>query len=288
MKLSFLVDNKTEKSNCKAEWGLAMLVESGGHKVLFDTGASPMFIENAKAMKVELSDVEAVCISHGHYDHTGGTEAFTGINSTAPIYVHRNAFYKTFGTDAEGNIDEHSCGIKWSEEFKESIEERLILTENVVNINDNMTLIGNIPDMDEYPPAENFYREVKSSDDDETGGDFEVSCYVPDDMSHEQFLVVTEGEKIYIISGCCHRGMIPTIRTAQKHFPGKQIAAVAAGMHLYPLGRDERHKVVEEIAKLDIEKLFPVHCTGMEAIMEFKALMGDNCIAAASGDIYEC
>ena len=60
MKMTFLSDNKTEKAKCHAEWGLAILIESRGRKVLFDVGASAMFARNAEALEVDLSDVDAV------------------------------------------------------------------------------------------------------------------------------------------------------------------------------------------------------------------------------------
>jgi len=282
MKLSFLVDNKTENSRCQAEWGLSIFVESGGHKVLFDTGCSDMFARNAKAMKIDLTQVEAVLVSHGHFDHTEGMPAFVEINKKAPIYIHKNAFSVFHGTEGD-KIDDYNCGLLWSNEFTESIRERFVLTENVVKVNDSMTLIGNIPDFEEYPPTEQFYKEVKTVSADGAS----AVVMEPDDMSHEQFLVVEEGERIFIISGCSHRGVLPTILTAQKNFPDKKIGALIAGMHMYSLAADPRKKLVSEIIDAGVEKVFPLHCTGMEAIIEFKARMGEACVVAAAGDVYE-
>lgn len=284
MKLSFLVDNKTEHAHCQAEWGLSIFVESRGHKVLFDAGCSDMFIRNAKAMDIDISEAEAVAISHGHYDHTEGIPYFVEINKTAPVYIHKNAFGKCYGTDDDtGAISDWNCGILWSEEFIDSIKDRMVLTENVVKINDNMTLIGNIPDFEEYPPTEIFYRKVQcQSGDESTGCSFEV-----DGMSNEQCLVVEEDDRIFILSGCCHRGIVPTIKTVQKYFPGKKIAAVIAGMHMYPLTEGPRKEMVQQVINCGVEKVFPLHCTGMDAIIEFKRRMGENCVIATSGDIYE-
>ncbi|MBR5229328.1 MAG: MBL fold metallo-hydrolase [Firmicutes bacterium] len=277
MKLSFLVDNKTEHSNCQAEWGLSIFVESCGHKILFDTGSSDMFVRNAKAMGIDIAQAEAVLVSHGHYDHTEGMPAFVEANETASIYIHKNAFAKCYGTDEEtGQIDERNCGLLWSEDFINSIQDRLVLTEQVVKVNDNMTLVGNIPDFEEFPPTEKFYKEPQ------------CSCELEeDDMSHEQFLVVEEDNHIFIISGCCHKGMMPTIKTARKHFPDKKIAAVIAGMHMYPLAEEPRKEMVQQIINSGVEKVFPLHCTGMEAIIEFKARMGASCVVATAGDVYE-
>ena len=110
MKFTFLSDNKTENANCTAEWGLSILIESSGNKVLFDVGASSIFAENAKSLGVDLSDVEAVAISHGHYDHTEGMESFCEINKLALIYMHKEAISPAFGTAADGTIAEGICG----------------------------------------------------------------------------------------------------------------------------------------------------------------------------------
>lgn len=282
MKLSFLVDNKTEHSACQAEWGLSIFVESCGHKILFDTGCSDMFTRNAKAMGIDLTQAEKVIISHGHFDHTEGMPAFVEINKTAPIYIHKNAFSVFHGMD-EGEINERNCGLLWSEDFTESIRDRFVLTENLVKVTDNMTLIGNIPDFEEYPPTEQFYREVKKVSADGA----EAVIMEPDDMSHEQFLVVEERDYIFIISGCSHRGVLPTILTAKKYFHDKKIGALIAGMHMYSVKGERRSEMVSQIINAGVEKVFPLHCTGMEAIIEFKSRMGESCVVATSGDVYE-
>ena len=138
MKMTFLSDNKTEKAKCHAEWGLAILIESRGRKVLFDVGASAMFARNAEALEVDLSDVDAVVISHGHYDHTEGMEAFCQINHSAPVYIHKDAIGESYALDKDGNIEDVDYGILWSAGFKDSISSRLVFTQDVVQINDNM------------------------------------------------------------------------------------------------------------------------------------------------------
>ena len=257
MKFTFLSDNKTEKSVCLAEWGLSILIESEGNKVLFDVGASPLFAENAKNLGVDLSDVEAVAISHGHYDHTEGMESFCDINKLALIYMHKEALSPAFGTAADGHIEDYNCGIRWSKEFIEKIKNRTVFTEDVVKLNDNMTLVGNIKPLKEFPMTEKFYRPSPTNEE----------KYLYDHMEHEQFLVVKEEKGIYIFSGCSHTGMMATIKRAQELFPGEKILALVAGMHLYPLKKDMKQQVVDSICQLDIDTVFPVHCTGIDAIL---------------------
>ncbi len=278
MKITFLSDNKTENSACTAEWGLSVFIESCGHKVLFDVGASPIFAENARNLGVDLKEAEAVVISHGHYDHTEGMEAFCGINGKAPIYIHKKAISEAYGIDQSGGIEDENCGIRWSEQFTESIMPRINFTEDVVKINDRMTIVGNTKPLEEYPMTDKFYRPAKNRED----------KFLEDPMDHEQFLVVKEPKGLYVFSGCSHVGMMAVINRVSEMFPDEKIVALIAGMHLYPLSKEEKRKVVDSICNLGIEKIFPVHCTGMEAILMFKERLGDGCVIASAGETYEC
>ena len=275
MKITFLSDNKTENSLCMAEWGLSVMIESQNHKVLFDVGASSLFLENAKNLKLPIDDVEAVVISHGHYDHTEGMEAFCDSNKDAKIFIHKNAIAKSYGTDEKGRIESYNCGIRWSDDFVKSIYDRIVFTENIVSLNDNMTIIGNIEPLKEYPMAETFYRPNHEG------------RLVPDSMDHEQILVVKEDGGLYVFSGCSHTGMMAIISRVREVFPQERILGIIAGMHLYPLNSSQRRAVVDTICDLGVKRIFPVHCTGMGAILMFREKLGENCVIASAGESYE-
>ena len=90
MKITFLIDNKTESTECDAEWGLSVLIEANGKKILMDQGASPMLVRNAERMGLDLSNVDFATISHGHNDHTGGLKLLSErceVNGTELVYV---------------------------------------------------------------------------------------------------------------------------------------------------------------------------------------------------------
>ena len=92
MKLKVLSENTTSSEKLGSEHGLSLYIETETHKILFDTGASGLFAENAKKLGVDLTMVDLAVISHGHYDHGGGLKTFLGINNHANIYLHQNAF----------------------------------------------------------------------------------------------------------------------------------------------------------------------------------------------------
>ena len=282
MKFQILVDNKTESLACGAEWGLAIAIETQGHKILFDTGASGMFAENAKAMGVDLAEMEAVVISHGHFDHTEGVPFFVECNEKAPIYLHKDALGETFG-EKNGKIKDYSCGILWSEDFTEKIQSRLQFREGTYKILDNVTVVGDVPWHPAFTATERFFRKIRVIG---APGQEEIS-FVQDQMDHEQFLVVEEGDVIHIFSGCSHKGVIAVLEHARRLFPDKKIGSLIAGMHMFPLPSQRQDEIIDAMMKLDVDWLVPLHCTGMEAILKMKARKGDKCILATSGKSYE-
>lgn len=276
MKATILVDNKTERADCCAEWGLSILVESQGEKILFDTGTSPMFAENAKAMGLDLSDVSALVFSHSHFDHTGGAESFARLNKTAPIYLHEEAMYVTYG-ETDGVMDDYNCGILWDEALKKELQPRLHFTSGLMQLRDHIWIMGNIPSMKEFPPTENFFRKLP------TAPDTDGNPVEPDPMNHEQCLIVEEDDKLHVFSGCSHKGVIPTLTHVRNLFPDKKIAGLVAGMHLYALTPEKRGQIIDCLADMDLDYVAPLHCTGMDAIVEMRVKLGDKCRILTSG-----
>lgn len=276
MELTFLVDNKTESVSCKAEWGLSILIRSEGHTYLYDTGGSGMFADNARALGIDLSEVEAVMISHGHSDHTDGVPTFTEINKTAPIYIHKDSFHSAQAMMPNGELEDEDCGIRWDDSFKEEFlkSDRTVLTEGICAINDKLTLVGDIPDEEDFKPTEGFFM-------------LKDGKLVRDTMNHEQFLVIEEEKGMHIISGCCHKGALKTIKYAKELFPSVRVLSFTGGMHTYMLNRVARDGVADELTALGVQKVLPLHCTGMNMIITLKEAFEDNCIIACAGDVVE-
>jgi len=272
MMIRFLSENKTDNPGCLAEHGLSVFVEACGRKILFDTGASDIFSFNAKKMGVDLSTVDMAVISHGHYDHTQGVPEFCRLNEKAPIYIHREAFSESYGTE-NGEPEKEPCSIIWTKEQRDLVSRRLFLTDGPLRISEDIVISGTIP-YAEDDPTEIFY--IKNED----------GSFTPDDMRHEQFLAVRENGRIHIFSGCSHKGVIPAVRYARDLFPGEKIGVIMAGMHLYASGKKKREQVIKQLIAEEADEIMPVHCTGMQAICELKNALGDRCTIAAAGDSY--
>lgn len=269
----FLVENKTEHSGMLAEHGLSIYIEADGKKILFDAGATDIVVHNAKVMGVELKDVDLAVVSHGHYDHTGGFPAFCALNDKAKIYLHKNGFRDSYGFRG-GKPEDETSGIIWTDEQKEALASRITFTDGPVDITENICITGTVPYTEGTNITENFYYK------DEEGQ------WQKDDMSHEQCLVVRQPEGLYIFSGCSHRGVISALEAGKSMFPGERVAVLVAGMHLYSASAEDRKYVVDQLVAEGLDKVMPVHCTGIKAICDLKTKLGDACIVATAGDVF--
>ena len=92
MMIKTLVENTAQSKNFGTEHGLSLYIETNNRKILFDVGASELFLDNAKKLNVDICDVDYLIISHGHYDHGGGLEAFLRENTKAEVFLNRLAF----------------------------------------------------------------------------------------------------------------------------------------------------------------------------------------------------
>lgn len=274
MRLTFLSENKTERGNCMAEFGLSIYIETKTRNILFDAGQSALFSENAARLGIDLGRADICVVSHAHFDHTNGIPRFCEINKTAPVYIHKDAFCAMYGT-TDGEIDDYNCGILWSEEQKSSLRDRLVKTEAPLWLDADTVISGTIPDIPEFKPAEDFYIRLRDG------------SLAPDNMNHEQFLAVRGDDGVYLFSGCSHKGIIAAVEYCKTLFPGERTAGIIAGMHLFAVRPEMRAAVIDRLYEEDPGIIIPVHCTGLEAIFMMKSRFRDRCLMGTAGRSYE-
>ncbi len=278
MRIINLMENTEGENNCLYEHGLSIYIETKKHKILVDTGASPAFLENAKIHNIDISDVDMVFLSHGHYDHSGGLMDFAKVNGKAIIYMQANAgdeFYH------KNDSMEKYIGI---EKDILKLPQVKLLSGNVV-IDEGISVFSGIKGRRHFPSG-NLELMVKV---DSGLGDGGMSTFIQDDFSHEQCLVLFEDEKTILISGCAHNGIL-NILDEYRRLYGANPDIVISGFHLmkkigYSLEDIENTKAIANELK-DMDTIFYTgHCTGIEPFGIMKEIMGDRLIYVHSGDM---
>ena len=262
MIIKVLVENTSDIQSLASEHGLSLYIETQAHKLLFDTGASPIFAENAIKMGVDLAAIDIAILSHGHYDHGGGIKTFLAQNKTAKIYLHKDAFKNHYAHSIFGQ--QKYVGLA-QDLFPNP---RFVFNEDGLVIDEELELFSHI-DGNRFPPSGNqdLYMEAN--------GDL-----VQDDFSHEQNLIITENGNALLVAGCAHRGIVNIVE--QFHINKKKMPdIVIGGFHLYngAAQKDESSQVVTGIGEALAEtkaQYFTGHCTGLKSYGQLKGILGEK------------
>ena len=252
MKWTVLVDNRSCGGLLETEHGLSVLLETGHHWILLDTGASDMLMRNAERLGKDLSMVDYVFISHGHSDHAGGLKHFMEINKKAKVIVSPDAISGKFYSKRRYL---HSITTEWPE----IPQERLLTIEHSGSIGDDIFIIAHIPQIHPMPEG-NQHLFVQDSQ----------GQYIQDDFRHE--LALYTGGLLF--TGCAHSGLENILAACP--FP---VNMVVGGFHLL-----DNHESEAKLSELSyrLEDAYPQtqfytsHCTGDAVFSILQNVMGDK------------
>ncbi|MCR5008119.1 MAG: MBL fold metallo-hydrolase [Oribacterium sp.] len=274
MRIINLIENTEGKAGCASAHGLSFYIETSEHKVLVDLGPSDETIKNAEKLGVDLSQIDTVILSHGHYDHSGGIKAFSRINPSAVIYMQQSASDDHYADDGE------SAG---SERYK-----YIGIDKDILNLPQVKIIYGDYRIDDELELFTLRKRTHKLPFTNKRILKKENGKYVEDDFKHEQYLVIKNDGKSILMSGCAHNG-IPNILDAYKDKYDSFPDAVISGFHLMKKVKytkdeiDELLKTGRELKKCPT-MFYTCHCTGETAYKILKITMGDQIRYVHSGD----
>jgi len=249
MKLTVLVDNNTFIDRYfLGEPGLCFLIEEAGKKVLFDTGYSDVFMRNAHKMKIKLTDIDAVVLSHGHIDHTGGLphlmtmfteETLENRTVSKPDLICHDHALRTKvtreGLDIGSPAKEEKLGMHFN----------MRLTKEPVWITENLVYLG------EIPRTNNFENQTPIGKND----------FVADDSA----LAWRSKKGIVIITGCSHSGICNILERAKAVCGDNRIRDIIGGFHLLQPSKEQLEGTIECLLKEGPGKVYAGHCTDLKS-----------------------
>jgi 7,8-dihydropterin-6-yl-methyl-4-(beta-D-ribofuranosyl)aminobenzene 5'-phosphate synthase len=265
-----------------AEHGFSMLIRvfcnGKSHTILFDTGGSPEgVVTNARRMGLNLTEVEAIVLSHGHYDHFGGLlKTIRTINKKdLPVIVHEDMFRIRGVTNKDGTIRKYP-EFPSENQVKPAI---FVKTRQPYLLADNMMLVtGEIPRKTDFEKGYPQHRFL-------VGNEWKPDPLVQDDRA---IVVNIKRKGLLVISGCAHAGIINTTLYSQQITGVNHVHAIMGGFHLAGKMCEPRiDRTVKELKLLKPELLISSHCTGWRGICAIAEALPQAFVMNSVGNLYE-
>ncbi len=265
IKIVTLIENLVYKEGLFAEHGLAFYIETGNKKILFDTGQSELFLQNAKTMGIDFGDIDAVVISHGHYDHTGGLNTFLKVNSKAKIYIKKEAFMQKYLDN------ERFIGMLFDPLLTDA---RVEYVNKITEIDIGIFIMPDIPVINKIDT--NFSR-------------FKIRMpegFENDVFKDELFLAITVNNKLSIISSCSHRGITNIVAAAIKHF-NLPVNLILGGFHIKDCSTSQYVTITNYLEEISPKLIGVCHCTGIDKYADLKYSLNAEVFYNYTGNLLE-
>lgn len=277
MKIVTLIENQTD-SDLECEHGLSFYIEYNGSSYLLDAGQSGLFAANAEKLGIDLAKVDKAILSHAHYDHAGGFEAFADINAKAVVFMQKAAVLQCFSEKPDGMKD---IGIP--QQVRRKLRGRICYADGDKKLEEGVFLIA-------HHAQGRSARGRRMHMFTQVGDTMQV-----DDFAHEQSLVFELPEGLVVLNSCSHGGVDLILEEVQQVFGGRRIIAMIGGFHLMgAAGPDSMRESEQEVRALasklramQVDKIYTGHCTGTKAFPILKEELGEKLELLVTGRTIE-
>jgi 7,8-dihydropterin-6-yl-methyl-4-(beta-D-ribofuranosyl)aminobenzene 5'-phosphate synthase len=262
-----LVENSVHARGLLAEHGLAFHLQAGRRGLLFDTGQSGLLVDNARKLQVPLRAVEAIALSHGHNDHTGGLKAAREIAPQARLFLHPASLAPKFAGNPDGTgrpIGMDAANATAVRDAPQNVQWTLKPTE----ILEGIFVTGEIPCANDF---------------EDTGGSFflDAGCAQPDPLADDQALFFDTPDGLVVLLGCGHAGVVNTLEYVRHLTGGRPIHALLGGLHLLTASSERVERTIAAFRRLALQYLAPAHCTGLPALAQLWTAFPGRCAPCA-------
>jgi 7,8-dihydropterin-6-yl-methyl-4-(beta-D-ribofuranosyl)aminobenzene 5'-phosphate synthase len=258
------------------EWGFSALVVADRHRILFDTGAyHDTVLRNCRELKIDLSDVPDVILTHSHGDHTGGLltlrSEYAKANSGALARAHvaSGIFLTRVGND--GGPINRMASLK--REY-EATGGTVIEYGEPKELFPGVWLTGPVPRR--YPERNWSGNGRLRTADGKTAED-----NIPEDQS----LIIDTDKGLVVITGCGHAGIVNICDYSRSRIRNAPIHAILGGIHLYQASDETLAWTGAKLKEFGLQNLLGAHCTGIEAVYRLRGLTGLARKTAAVGAV---
>jgi len=261
--ITTLSENTAAIPGLLAEWGLSILAEVDGQKILLDAGLGNSTVHNALFLGMDLSTIDKIVLSHSHVDHTGGLRELLGtMRKQVEIIAHPDIWAPKY-IKRPGEEDYRYIGIPFAREELEGLGASFVLDKEPVWITDHIVTTGEIPMLTDYEQIDPILYAREEND------------FRPDPLRDDRALVIKTDLGLVVITGCAHRGIINTLRHAQELTGVEAIDTVVGGTHLIRAGAEQLELTIANLQEMGIQRLGVSHCTGAQASIRLAEEFGE-------------
>ena len=261
--LTILAENTVRGAGLLAEHGLSYWLDTGTHRVLFDTGQGMVLQQNAAKLGIDLGKADAIVLSHGHYDHVSGLPFALKIAPGASLWFHPAATERKFIRSPQGKARRISTDFMEAQDFGK--------TRNVHRVTEPSEVVPGVWFTGEIPRTNDF---------EDVGGPFflDDALNKPDPIIDDMALYYQGEGGVSVVFGCAHAGGINTLDHIHHFTDQKPIDTLLGGLHLLAASPERMKRTIAALRANAPKRMGFCHCTGAAAIRRIWNEFPDACM----------